>query len=236
MAKAIEPGIPKLRIEEAAARTQARIDSGCRRCSASTSIASSEEEDVEVSRSTTLGPRAAGGSPRAAPPNRDRAEVRSKLDTDPGAEQGEGNLLALAVDAARAKATVGEISRGPREGLWPSPGARFVRSKGCTAARWTTAIRTRQRDPVRVRKAVEAFAEHEGRRPRILDRQDGPGRSRPRPEGRRHGVRRLRLRRRHRPALPDARGERTPGGRERRARRRRQLAGRGPPDAGPAAA
>jgi hypothetical protein len=83
---------------------------------------------------------------------------------------------------------------------------RSVRSKGCTAARWDNQDRTRELERVRKpRSSVRRARRPPSAHPR---REDGPGRSRPRPEGDRHGVRRLRLRRRHRPAVPDARGER----------------------------
>ena len=80
-----------------------------------------------------------------------------------------------------------------------------------------TATRTSRR----VRREVEAFAEAEGRRPRMLVVQARPGRPRPRHEGDRDRLRRPRLRRRRRPALPDAGRGGAPGDRERRARGRR---------------
>ena len=86
-----------------------------------------------------------------------------------------------------------------------------------------------QGDGRRVRRRGRPPAAHPGR-------QDGPGRTRPGPEGDRNGVRRPRLRRRRRPAVPDPRRGGAAGRRGRRARRRRELAGRRAPDPGARAA
>src|SRR5687768_17466077 len=118
MAKAIEAGIPKMRIEEAAARTQARIDSGAQKVIGVNTYRPAEEDRLDVLRVDN----AAVHASQVAKLERLRAErdgdaVRRALDAitesaEKGATSGslEGNLLALAVDAARAKATVGEIS------------------------------------------------------------------------------------------------------------------------------
>ena len=111
MAKAIEQGLPKLRIEEAAAKTQARIDSG-----AQTVVGVNKYRPEGTDQIATL--KVDNASVRTQQleklsrlkAERDPAEVASKLAAlESGARAG-GNLLALAVDAARAKATVGEIS------------------------------------------------------------------------------------------------------------------------------
>jgi methylmalonyl-CoA mutase len=111
MAKAIEQGIPKLRIEEAAARTQARIDSG-RRCGGRRQQVPPETDrrlDVlKVDNNDRLPQQIEklnGCAPSATTTTSTRADG-----ADERARRGNGNLLALAVDAARAKATVGEIS------------------------------------------------------------------------------------------------------------------------------
>jgi methylmalonyl-CoA mutase len=115
MAKAIEAGIPKMRIEEAAARTQARIDSGSSRSSASTSTRSTGTRRSTSSRSTT--PPCAQqqiAKLERLRAERDEAAVQAALAALTAGRGGGGrdrtNLLALAIDAARAKATVGEIS------------------------------------------------------------------------------------------------------------------------------
>ena len=197
------------------------------RSSASTSTGSTDEEHSTCSRSTT---------PTSARQQIAKLErLRAERDADDGATaargadqrraDGEcGNLLELAVDAARAKATVGEISDALEKVFGRHTAPRSARSPACTASE---AGDDGDRRAQEVLEAIDAFEAAEGRRPAHPGRQDGPGRPRPRPEGDRHGVRRPRLRRRHRPAVPDAGGGRPAGGRGRRARRR--ASARSPP-------
>ncbi|AXE64454.1 methylmalonyl-CoA mutase [Hyphomonas sp. CACIAM 19H1] len=112
MAKAIEEGLPKLRIEEAAANTQARIDSGTQTVVGVNKFLLDEEEDVPVLKVDNAAVRRMQLEKLARlKAERNEAEVTAKLDAIAEAAAGtKGNLLALAVDAARAKATVGEIS------------------------------------------------------------------------------------------------------------------------------
>ena len=112
MAKAIEAGIPKLRIEEAAARTQALIDSGRQTITGVNKFRLAEEEDVPVLKvDNYLVRKQQIEKLEKLRAERDPAAVQSSLeDITRAAESGEGNLLDLAVKAARAKATVGEIS------------------------------------------------------------------------------------------------------------------------------
>ncbi|MEZ5986675.1 MAG: methylmalonyl-CoA mutase [Hyphomonas sp.] len=112
MAKAIEEGLPKLRIEEAAANTQARIDSGTQTVVGVNKFLLDEDEDVPVLKVDNAAVRKMQLDKLARlKAERNEAEVQAKLDAIAEAAAGtEGNLLALAVDAARAKATVGEIS------------------------------------------------------------------------------------------------------------------------------
>ncbi|MBI1399249.1 methylmalonyl-CoA mutase [Hyphomonas sp.] len=112
MAKAIEQGLPKLRIEEAAANTQARIDSGTQTVVGVNKFLLDEEEDVPVLKVDNAAVRRMQLDKLARlKAERNGAEVNAKLDAiADAAASGKGNLLALAVDAARAKATVGEIS------------------------------------------------------------------------------------------------------------------------------
>ncbi|WP_339336911.1 methylmalonyl-CoA mutase family protein, partial [uncultured Maricaulis sp.] len=112
MAKAIEAGIPKLRIEEAAARTQALIDSGRQTITGVNKFRLDEEEDVPVLKvDNYLVRKQQIEKLERLRAERDPKAVQTALDalTD-AARTGNGNLLALSVDAARAKATVGEIS------------------------------------------------------------------------------------------------------------------------------
>lgn len=112
MAKAIEEGLPKLRIEEAAANTQARIDSGAQTVVGVNKFLLDEEEEVPVLKVDNAAVRRMQLEKLARlKAERNEAEVTARLDAIAKAAAGtKGNLLALAVDAARAKATVGEIS------------------------------------------------------------------------------------------------------------------------------
>jgi len=172
MAAAIDAGIPKLRIEEAAARTQARIDSGAQTVVGVNSYRTLAEEPFEVLAVDNKAVRASQlDKLRRLRAERDADEVARALDaltSAAAAGQGSdhadlsGNLLALAVDAARAKATVGEIS-GALEKVF---------------GRHTAVIRTisgvyrseagRSDTIERVLAATAAFETEHGRRPRIL--------------------------------------------------------------------
>ncbi|HEX4183691.1 MAG TPA: methylmalonyl-CoA mutase [Caulobacteraceae bacterium] len=111
MAKAIEQGVPKLRIEEAAARTQARIDSGRQTLVGVNRFKPEHPDDITVLKVDNAKVRAQQLDKLARlKAERDPAELKARLDALEAGARGNGNLLALAVDAARAKATVGEIS------------------------------------------------------------------------------------------------------------------------------
>jgi methylmalonyl-CoA mutase len=112
MAKAIEAGVPKLRIEEAAARTQARIDGGQQAVIGVNRNVLDHEPEIEVRQVDNTAVREAQLARLAQlRAERDGAGVERTLAAlGRAAQTGEGNLLALAIDAARAKATVGEIS------------------------------------------------------------------------------------------------------------------------------
>jgi methylmalonyl-CoA mutase len=111
MAKAIEQGVPKLRIEEAAAKTQARIDAGRQSVVGVNRYRPDVEDDIPVLKVDNSAVRLQQLEKLARlKAERDPAEVEAKLTALTEGARGTGNLLALAVDAARAKATVGEIS------------------------------------------------------------------------------------------------------------------------------
>jgi len=111
MAAAIEKGLPKRRIEEAAARTQARIDSGEQVLVGVNGYRAEREEDVEVLKIDNAAVRARQlAKLQQLKGTRDVAAVESALDALTEAGRGGGNLLEFAVRAARAQATVGEIS------------------------------------------------------------------------------------------------------------------------------
>ncbi|NOY93698.1 MAG: methylmalonyl-CoA mutase [Deltaproteobacteria bacterium] len=112
MTRAIEAGVPKLRIEEAAARTQARIDAGRQTIVGVNAFRPERPDDIslrEIDNSKVRDAQLA--RLKQLKRDRDEAELSRRLDAlTQAAERGEGNLLALSVDAARAKGTVGEIT------------------------------------------------------------------------------------------------------------------------------
>ncbi len=165
MAKAIEAGIPKMRIEEAAARTQARIDAGRQTVVGVNKYRLAEEETVEVLRVDNTAVREAQiARLQTLRRERDAGEVEARLNAlTRGAETREGNLLALAVDAARARATVGEISDA-LEKVYGRHQATIHSVRGVYSSEMGEGADQVQR----VRRLVEAFEEAEGRRPRIL--------------------------------------------------------------------
>ena len=164
MAKAIEAGIPKLRIEEAAARAQARIDSGRQTIVGVNKFRADDEMAIELLRVDNGNVRRLQiDKLKRLRAERDEATVADRLDALTKAADGAGNLLELAVDAARAKATVGEISEA-LEKAWGRHRAE-IRSISGVYKREVGGM-----SPVveEVRALVEAFEENDGRRPRIL--------------------------------------------------------------------
>ncbi|MBW4716165.1 methylmalonyl-CoA mutase [Saccharothrix obliqua] len=163
MARAIDAGIPKLRIEEAAARTQARIDSGRQPVIGVNKYRVDVDEQIDVLKVDNAGVRAQQLAKLARlRAERDQSAVDDALRALTGAANGAGNLLELAVDAARAKATVGEISEALSR-VWGRHSAQI---------RTITGVYREEAGSVsnveRTRAAVAGFAEEEGRRPRIL--------------------------------------------------------------------
>ncbi len=174
MAKAIEAGIPKMRIEEAAARTQARIDSGQQAVIGVNTYRLPMEDDLEVLRvdnASVYEQQVAKLEKLRAERNQDdvdRALAALTTSAEQGATHGslEGNLLALAVDAARAKATVGEISAA-LEQVYGRHQAVIRTISGVYRAE----SRSGAGEGGKIDEVIEATAEFEraeGRRPRIL--------------------------------------------------------------------
>jgi methylmalonyl-CoA mutase len=165
MSRAIEQGIPKLRIEEAAARTQARIDSGAQAVIGVNAYRPADEEPLDVRRvdNDDVYRRQIAQLERLRA-ERDDDEVRRTLDALTGAAESDANLLALAVDAARAKATVGESS-GALEKAWGRHQAQIRTISGVFRDEAGTAGDALVQE---VLDATAAFEEAEGRRPRIL--------------------------------------------------------------------
>ncbi|KMS76891.1 methylmalonyl-CoA mutase [Streptomyces viridochromogenes] len=163
MAKAIDAGIPKLRIEEAAARTQARIDSGRQPVIGVNKYRVDSDEQIEVLKVDNSSVRAQQiAKLRRLREERDETACRDALDALTRAAGGEGNLLELAVDAARAKATVGEIS----DALEKVYGRHASQIRTISGVYRNEAGQSPSVD--RTRTLVDAFEEGEGRRPRIL--------------------------------------------------------------------
>ncbi|MEH0548888.1 methylmalonyl-CoA mutase [Streptomyces sp. B21-105] len=163
MAKAIDAGIPKLRIEEAAARTQARIDSGRQPVIGVNKYRVDSDEQIDVLKVDNSSVRAQQIEKlRRLREERDDVACRAALDALTRAAGGEGNLLELAVDAARAKATVGEIS----DALEKVYGRHASQIRTISGVYRNEAGESPSVD--RTRGLVSAFEESEGRRPRIL--------------------------------------------------------------------
>ena len=169
MARAIEEGIPKLRVEEAAARTQARIDSGRQPVIGVNKYLGAGGDDIDVLKIDNRAVRAQQlDKLQRLRAERDAHACQAALGrltaaaARPGGGADENNLLALAIDAARAKATVGEISDALEKVFGRYTGhIRTISGVYRNEAGATSGIE-------RVRAAAAAFERAEGRRPRIL--------------------------------------------------------------------
>jgi methylmalonyl-CoA mutase len=163
MARAIEQGLPKLRIEEAAAKTQARIDSGRQSVVGVNRYKPQVADDIPVLKVDNSAVRAAQIEKlNRLKAERNQAEVADKLAALEAGARGDGNLLALSIDAARAKATVGEISYA-LEKVFGRHKAEIRTIQG-VYMKEAAADSTAQR----AKAMVEAFEHADGRRPRIL--------------------------------------------------------------------
>jgi methylmalonyl-CoA mutase len=163
MAKAIEDGLPKRRIEEASARTQARIDSGHQSVVGVNRYRPDVVDEIPVLKVDNSAVRAA----QIAKLNRLKAErdpeaVAAALDALTAGAAGNANLLELSVNAARAKATVGEISYalekvfGRHKAKADAVKGVYLRESGATPA------------ADRARAMAEAFTQADGRKPRVM--------------------------------------------------------------------
>ena len=165
MAKAIEAGIPKLRIEEAAARTQARIDSSRQTVVGVNKYKLDTKENIDVRSVDNSAVRTAQLEKlKRLRAERDQATVDATLNAlTEAAKTGTGNLLELAVNAGRAKATVGEITSA----LEKVYGRHVAEIKSISGV-YRKEVGAGSAIVDKVLKMVETFAEKEGRRPRIL--------------------------------------------------------------------
>ncbi len=164
MAQAISTGLPKMRIEEAAARRQARIDSGTDAIVGLNLHRLAAEDPIEILEVDNTAVREAQiRRLQELRAGRNEETVRAALTAlTRSAEQGEGNLLALAVDAARARASLGEISAA-LETVWGRHAAVIKTISGVYSSEFGMT-----KDVEEVRTLTDAFAQREGRRPRIL--------------------------------------------------------------------
>lgn len=164
MAKAIETGLPKMRIEEAAARRQAAIDSGKEPIIGVNKYRLEQEakmDILEVDNTTVRDAQIARLQKLRA--ERDSAACEAALEAlSECARTGEGNLLDLAIKAAKARASLGEISSALEK--------HFGRHKAPIKLITGVYAQTYGQDPLveEVRKMTDDFAERTGRRPRIL--------------------------------------------------------------------
>lgn len=165
MSKAIAKGIPKMRIEEAAARTQARIDAGIQPV-IGVNLYKNKSDDaptvLQVDNSTVR--EAQIEKLHKLKSQRDNKLVAAKLEAmTKAAESGEGNLLALAVDAARAMATVGEMTQAIEKVY----GRHQAEIRTIQGVYLKEASKKDSKIP-EVKTLIEKFMQTEGRRPRIL--------------------------------------------------------------------
>jgi methylmalonyl-CoA mutase len=164
MAKAIETGLPKMRIEESAARRQARIDSGRETIVGVNKYRLAREEPLDILEVDNEAVRNAQLKRLAKlRAERDAAAVQRALDAITAcAESGRGNLLSLSIEAARMRATLGEISYA-MEKVFGRHQAVTRTISGIYSSEYGVSD-----DISTVRKMADDFERREGRRPRIL--------------------------------------------------------------------
>jgi methylmalonyl-CoA mutase len=164
MAKAIETGIPKMRIEEAAARKQARIDSGKDTIVGTNKFQTDEKSEIEVLEVDNVKVRKSQIERlKKMKKGQDSVAVQKALEhITKCAESGDGNLLALAVDAARERATLGEISDAMEKAF-----GRYKATIKSISGVYSSELKNNDQFKAALNRADE-FAELDGRRPRIM--------------------------------------------------------------------
>ena len=162
MAKAIETGMPKMRIEESAARRQARIDQGADVIVGVNKFQLPDEEPIDVLEvpSTVRDEQVARLEELKA--GRDGAAVDAALSAVTRAAEGDANLMAASIEAVRARATVGEVSDAIEKVF-----ARYVATTQCISGVYAAEFGDSEIIAA-LRKRTEDFAAKQGRRPRIL--------------------------------------------------------------------
>ena len=164
MTKAIEAGVPKMKIEEAAARRQARIDSQAEIIVGVNQFQPEQEEPLDILDidNTAVRMKQLEKLKKIRSERNEQAVIEALNRLTNCAKTGEGNLLAFAVEAARARATLGEIS----EAIEKVAGRHQATSKSVSGVYSAEFV---HRDQIEeVRKLTAEFLEEEGRRPRIL--------------------------------------------------------------------
>lgn len=164
MAKAIETGLPKMRIEEAAARKQAKIDSGTETIVGVNKYRLEKEDPIDILEVDNSAVRQAQlARLKQLKDNRDNQKVAQCLAAlTRCAETKEGNLLELAVEAARARASLGEISDA-LEKVYGRHQATIKLINNVYSSEYAS-----MNDIEEIRKLTDKFADSEGRRPRIM--------------------------------------------------------------------
>ena len=164
MTRAIEQGLPKMRIEETAARRQARVDRGVDVIVGVNKFQLDREPEIDVREIDNTAVRESQIARLAElKGRRDAGAVAATLSAlTRSAESGEGNLLALAIEAARARATVGEISSA-LEQVWGRYAAQIHSISGVYGAQFT-----QDGEWKALQAEVAQFAAEHGRRPRML--------------------------------------------------------------------
>jgi len=164
MAKAIDAGIPKLRIEEAAARTQARIDTGQQSVIGVNKHRLADEAPIDVLKVDNSAVRAQQLEKlKRLRAERDQTAVDKALVALTNGARSGGNLLALSIAAARARATVGEISDALEKVF-----NRHVAQIRTISGVYRSEAGEESDSVTRVQRMTSAFAENEGRPPRVL--------------------------------------------------------------------
>lgn len=163
MTKAVESGMPKLRIEEAAARKQARIDRGEEVIVGVNKYQPETEEQIEILDIDNAKVRESQiARLKKLRESRDEKACQQALDAITKGAEGNGNMLELAVDAARARATVGEISDA-MEKVFGRHKAEIRSISGVYGAAYEG-----DADFAAIQADIEKFTEEQGRRPRMM--------------------------------------------------------------------
>jgi methylmalonyl-CoA mutase len=164
MAKAIESGLPKLRIEEAAARKQARIDAGKDVIVGVNKYLSNEKTEIELLEvdNTLVRQKQIEGLKKLKNERDTKAVNEALKNIENACDKETGNLLELAVIAARARATLGEISFAMEKSF-----GRFKAQTRTVSGVYSGEI-AKNEDFILAKKLSDEFAEADGRRPRIM--------------------------------------------------------------------